>query len=75
MAVSGSNRQTDNNISDKIIQKVSIFPNMPQAGIKLRALLAEKDVSDDLLARSVDRAIDADVAQPLRDQQPESRRR
>ena len=35
----------NDNIPDKIIQKVSIFPSMPQAGIKLRALLAEEDVS------------------------------
>ncbi len=33
------------NIPDKIIQKVSTFPSMPQAGIKLRALLAKEDVS------------------------------
>ena len=37
----------NDNIPDKIIQKVSIFPSMPQAGIKLRALLAEEDVSID----------------------------
>jgi putative nucleotidyltransferase with HDIG domain len=47
MAVSDNSRQTDKDIPDKIIQKVSIFPNMPQAGMKLRALLAEKDVSAD----------------------------
>ena len=34
-------------IQDKIMMKVSSFPSMPQAGIKLRALLAEKDVSID----------------------------
>jgi hypothetical protein len=32
-------------IPDKILEKVSIFPSMPQAGIKLRALLAKEDVS------------------------------
>jgi putative nucleotidyltransferase with HDIG domain len=37
----------NDNIPDKIIQKVSIFPSMPQAGIKLRALLTEEDVSID----------------------------
>jgi len=31
----------NNAIPDKIIQKVSIFHSMPQAGIKLRALLTE----------------------------------
>lgn len=44
MAVSGDNRQINNDIPDKIVQKVSIFPSMPQAGIKLRALLTEEDV-------------------------------
>jgi len=32
-------------IPDKIMEKVSMFPNMPQAGIKLRAVLAKEDVS------------------------------
>lgn len=32
-------------IPDKILEKVSIFPSMPQAGIKLRALLVKEDVS------------------------------
>ena len=47
MAVSDNSRQTGKDIPDEILQKVSIFPNMPQAGLKLRALLAEKDVSAD----------------------------
>ncbi len=47
MTVSGDKRQINSDIPDKIIQKVSIFPNMPQAGIKLRALLTEEDVSPD----------------------------
>ena len=37
----------ENNIPDKIMEKVSSFPSMPRAGVKLRALLAEKDVSLD----------------------------
>ena len=51
MNVSGSSRQTDKDIPDKIIQKVSKFPNMPQTGMKLRALLTEKDVSTDEIER------------------------
>ena len=47
MAVTGDKRQINNDIPDKIVQKVSIFPNMPQAGIKLKALLTEKDVSSE----------------------------
>jgi putative nucleotidyltransferase with HDIG domain len=47
MAVSGNSQQTNKDIPDKIIQKVSRFPNMPQAGVKLSALLTEKDVSID----------------------------
>ena len=47
MAVSDNSRQTYKDIPDKIIQKVSKFPNMPQAGIKLRTLLTEDDVSTD----------------------------
>ena len=35
------------NIPDKIMEKVSVFPSMPQAGIKLRALLVKEDVSAD----------------------------
>ena len=34
----------NNEIPDKIMQLVSSFPSMPQAGIKLRALLNKKDV-------------------------------
>ncbi|CAB1056530.1 hypothetical protein D1BOALGB6SA_1267 [Olavius sp. associated proteobacterium Delta 1] len=47
MADSGDNGQIKNDIPDKIIRKVSIFPSMPQAVIKLRALLTEEDVSSD----------------------------
>lgn len=45
MAISGEKRQTNSDIPDKILQKVSAFPSMPKAAIKLRALLSEKDVS------------------------------
>jgi len=47
MAVSDNSRQTDKGIPDEIIESVARFPNMPQAGIKLRALLTEKEVSID----------------------------
>jgi putative nucleotidyltransferase with HDIG domain len=47
MDAPGDNKQKYGDISDKILQKVSIFPSMPQAGIKLRALLTQKDVSID----------------------------
>lgn len=39
------------NIPDKILQKVSIFPSMPQAAIKLRALLTKEDVSTEEIER------------------------
>ena len=45
MTISGEKRQTNSDIPDKILQKVSAFPSMPKAAIKLRALLSEKDVS------------------------------
>ena len=35
---------TEKDIPDPIMTKVSSFPSMPQAGIKLRAVLAEEDV-------------------------------
>lgn len=44
-ASADSPKKIDSDISAKIIQKVSIFPSMPQAGLKLRALLTQKDVS------------------------------
>ena len=47
MELSEEERPVKNDISDKIMTKVSTFPSMPRAGIKLRALLAEKDVSID----------------------------
>jgi len=45
MTISGEKRQTNSDIPDKILQKVSAFPSMPKAAIKLRALLSEKNVS------------------------------
>ena len=47
MNFAGDKRQTDSDIPDKILQKVSSFPSMPKAGIKLRSLLNEKNVSFD----------------------------
>jgi HD-like signal output (HDOD) protein len=47
MSFSGDKKQTHSDIPDKILQKVSSFPSMPKAGIKLRALLSEKNVSID----------------------------
>ena len=47
MELSEEERPIKNDISEKIMTKVSTFPSMPRAGIKLRALLAEKDVSID----------------------------
>jgi putative nucleotidyltransferase with HDIG domain len=45
MSFSDDKKQTPSDIPDKILQKVSSFPSMPKAGIKLRALLSEKNVS------------------------------
>ena len=45
MTISGKKRQTTGNIPEKILQKVSTFPSMPKAGIKLRSLLSEEGVS------------------------------
>jgi len=47
MTFSGEKRQANSGIPDKILQKVSTFPSMPKAGMKLRALLSEEDVSID----------------------------
>ena len=38
---------TDNNIPDPILTKVSSFPSMPRAAMKLRELLAKEDVAMD----------------------------
>ena len=45
MGLSAEKISVGNNIPEKIMDKVSSFPSMPRAGVKLRALLAEKDVS------------------------------
>jgi len=47
MELSEEKKPIKSDIQDKIMMKVSSFPSMPRAGIKLRALLAEKDVSID----------------------------
>ena len=47
MTNSKEKKQTHSKIPDKILQKVSAFPSMPQAGIKLTALLGKEDVSID----------------------------
>jgi len=51
MGISQDKRPTEKDIPDKIMEKVSFFPSMPRAGVKLRALLAEKDVSLDEIER------------------------
>jgi putative nucleotidyltransferase with HDIG domain len=51
MTASGEKRQINGDIPDQILQKVSAFPSMPKAVIKLRALLSEKDVSIDEIER------------------------
>ena len=47
MATSENKTQTHSAIPDKILENVSAFPNMPKAGMKLRALLSEENVSID----------------------------
>lgn len=47
MGLSQDKKPISKDIPDKIMEKVSSFPSMPRAGVKLRALLAEKDVSLD----------------------------
>jgi putative nucleotidyltransferase with HDIG domain len=47
MELSEEMRPIKSDIPDEIMIKVSSFPSMPGAGIKLRALLAEEDVSMD----------------------------
>ncbi|MGD9304215.1 MAG: HDOD domain-containing protein [Desulfobacterales bacterium] len=47
MSNSEEKRQANSDIPDKILEKVSAFPSMPKAGMKLRALLSKKDVSID----------------------------
>jgi HD-like signal output (HDOD) protein len=45
MAISAEKTQIISDIPNKILEKVSAFPSMPKAGIKLRALLSDKNVS------------------------------
>ena len=47
MGLSQEKKPIEFDIPEKIMEKVSSFPSMPRAGVKLRALLAEKDVSLD----------------------------
>ena len=47
MEISQDKKPIADDIPEKIMEKVSSFPSMPRAGVKLRALLAEKDVSLD----------------------------
>ncbi|MDH3882630.1 MAG: HDOD domain-containing protein [Desulfobacterales bacterium] len=44
MQLSEDARRIKNDIKEKIMAEVSTFPSMPRAGVKLRALLNEKDV-------------------------------
>ena len=44
MELSEEKKPIKNGIPEKIMKKVSSFPSMPRAGIKLRALLAEKTI-------------------------------
>ena len=44
MELSEEKRVIENDIPDNIRMKVSSFPSMPQAAVKLRALLKEDDV-------------------------------
>jgi len=46
MELSEEKKPIKSDIQDKIMMKVSSFPSIPQAGIKLRALLAEIAVSN-----------------------------
>jgi putative nucleotidyltransferase with HDIG domain len=51
MTLSEISSQARRDIPDTIIQEVSAFPNMPQTGIKLRALLSETDVAAEQIER------------------------
>ena len=51
MTISAEKRPANGDIPDKILEKVSAFPSMPKAGVKLTALLSEKDVSIDEIER------------------------
>jgi putative nucleotidyltransferase with HDIG domain len=47
MTISGEKGKPHSDIPDKILQKVSAFPSMPKAAVKLRALISEEEVSID----------------------------
>ncbi len=47
MELSKENRLVKNDILAKIMLRVSSFPSMPQAGVKLMALLEQKDIAID----------------------------
>ncbi len=47
MEISEEKKALGNDLPDEIMMKVASFPSMPRSGIKLRALLAEEDVSVD----------------------------
>ncbi len=51
MELSKENRPIKNDILGKIMLKVSSFPSMPQAGVKLMALLEQKDIAIDEIAQ------------------------
>ena len=51
MTVSAEKTLTISDIPNKILETVSAFPSMPKAGIKLRALLSEKNVPIDEIER------------------------
>ena len=51
MPVPAGKKQTNSDIPDKILQKVSAFPSMPKAAVELRALIAKEDVSIDEIER------------------------
>ena len=51
MTLSAEKTQAPSAIPAKILEQVSSFPSMPKAGMKLRALLSEKDVSIDEIER------------------------
>ena len=51
MTASAVKKQTHSEIPDKILEKVSAFPSMPKAGVKLQALLREEDVSIDKIEK------------------------
>ena len=51
MELSKEKRPVKNDILGKIMLKVSSFPSMPQAGVKLMAMLDKKDIAIDEITR------------------------